>query len=392
MLRGMFERAGSRFLSSMPSEVDLDRMGVDDLTAVNAVLLAAMGEVEAVLLPLQDQGLTTPDLTPQPCVGGHPADVGDGSDHSDLETLPAVVEETCKLRADGLLAQDHRDYTNHLSCVRAVGHRDATSIFNVVSALESAYSKSFAQRLNLSEQKVIYRTTRATGWPPGILAARKVLSTLVDHGFNVPFEADWQFNPSRSRDDDSYANSCVGYAEACSDTVHQGASTCHRWGINGQLCGWTTPDETGGVTLYTPGVELWNPDDTLTSIELVRAALIDGREVLVDFGFDALVWKAGAGSDRPGVVQYHGQWVQGSKGGVQGHVVGYIDDDDLLDYDTYVLPTWYGNHGASGYLIVRMPYGPCYGDGGYLYVPYSWMERTGTSAIALDASDFTAVP
>ncbi len=77
-------------------------------------------------------------------------------------------------------------------------------------------------------------------------------------------------------------NTCQDYAEDCSDTYHQGELTCHPGGPKGFTCGYSTPGETGGVTLQSKGVELWNPDETVASMTLVRAALLDGREVVID--------------------------------------------------------------------------------------------------------------
>lgn len=401
LLQGLATQAGLRVVAALPTPDSLRGASAEEIRRFNAALGSRLDQIQAQILPMQGGAVEAelPDLSPTPCVGGHRADFGAAEEDSDLQSFDPIQDpdaEVCAPAPNGIFATDDRGYKDHLSCLKNQAHRGTCVSFAITSALESSWSKKYGTRVNLSEPKLYYHGKRDEGGLRDGLNTHATLRTLADHGFTVPWEFDWRYNPATWREKApangpyGFEHSCDGYDETCSDTAHQGACACRR-GAGPWLCGWRTPEVTGGLRLKSEGTELWDPTDTTASVNHIKAALLANREVVLLFMVNESL-KAAIGSD--GYVRYQGEG-QTNLGGHAMHIVGYVDNDTLALVTPDAPPGDFGppdTTGMGGYLIARNSSGPCNGDGGYVYLPYRWLKASVFvgSAVMLDTDDIEA--
>lgn len=332
------------------------------------------------------------------CVGGQPANLGSGAG-GDLEVF-GPFDETCDVLPDGIIALDPRDYVHHLGCIKDQGNRGSCVGFAVASALETAFSYASQQLVDLSEQSLYARgKLREPMYDPNRdwdgLDTEETLQRLAQEQFTVSFESGWDYNPSHQRTQVAsptpakYKDSCQGYSQTCSDFVHQARQVCFRQGaIRGLLCGFETQSSTWGLRIEQPGLQLWDAEDSTASVEAVKAALDSGHQVVLGVMVNN-PFKGGVAGD--GFVDYDGQNVD-AKGWHALHVVAYVNNTELAEFAPNAPPGDYGKPGTKGeggYFIVRNSWGPCAGDGGYLYLPYRWLKPYlfVTSAVAIAPGD-----
>ena len=139
----------------------------------------------------------------------------------------------------GLLQNNWWPLKWYTTCVRDQGGRGACTAFGIVAAVESAVAAKHQRWINLSEQD-LYMHQKLHWFPfptdwygDGYNAVYSVLLQMLTGLYTFPYERDWDYNKSLSRDenddDREYTNSCSGYAgEACSDTNHQAAIECYQ--------------------------------------------------------------------------------------------------------------------------------------------------------------------
>jgi C1A family cysteine protease len=326
-----------------------------------------------------------PDIGPDAvgCVGGFHADAGNGYGGDQIETA-----QGCSLSWAGIVANDARPYRDHLSCVRNQNNRGTCGAFAIASALEMAHSFAHAKRINLSEQMLFFRY-KSKGLEPYTKDGMKSLNALQQFAAaqtRLPFELAWDYNPSFDRvyiggpSDELFRweQSCTDYDEECSDTTPQGEYTCVRKSprekISPKYCGLVAPPNVGGVRLTTPPLSAWDHEDINGSLDAVKALLDAGSTVVLR----VMVNSAFKGADNlGGYLKYNGG-SQVDYGTHAVHVVHYIENDELAAIVPDAPP---GDAGPTapegeqgGYFIVRNSWGPCWCDGGYMYIPYRWLR------------------
>ncbi|MCC6806025.1 MAG: hypothetical protein IT381_01265 [Deltaproteobacteria bacterium] len=191
-------------------------------------------------------------------------------------------------------------------------------------------------------------------------------------GYRFAYEKDWDYNKSYGRTENPLKKSCDNYdGELCSDTYHQGKERCSVWqfwncflpeGVN--IPARSNVHVTGGSILGLPVLGF--------SVDAMKAAVNARKGVVLSFdvtpSFDGPM--DGFVTYRPGETR---------RGGHVVHLVGYVDNVDLLR----VLPSAPPASGG-GYFIIKNSWGECWADGGYVYVPIDFIREYGTGVVVIN--------
>ena len=329
----------------------------------------------------------------------------------------------------GLLANNTWPLKPFTTCVRDQGNRGTCTAFGITAAVESAAAVKYQRWLNLSEQD-LYMEQKLHWFPvpwdwygDGYNAAYSVLLQMLGGVHTFPFERDWDYNQSRSRQKDdqqrTYSDSCDGYnGEACSDTNHQAALVCRRIDttvveeVVEEVCTWVenaassvpliggwieeavgdyvcepvtklveTVEQVEVCTYETviPGTSglritgatlIWDPLSAFNSDIALAKAFLAARMPVI-FCFDV----AGSFDDHDGGYVTYDASEEDSRGGHCALLTGFVDNSDL--------PVGAPPGAGGGYFVLKNSWGVDSGDLGYWYLPYAWVNKWGTAMIAL---------
>ena len=317
-------------------------------------------------------------------------------DPENLETgakdqLDRTQKGACKAPAAAGLYQNFtwplKDLT---TTVKDQGQRGTCWAFATVAALEAEIARRDRTLVNLSEQDYIGH--RFTQWAPRafgeggdpIFIAQKASAA----GYEFAYERGWQYNKSLSRmvpkNTQTYTNSCDGYRDssvnygACSNTNDQG-----EWfvvTVGGKLYLMRRLPNTGvgsGYRMQSP-TDFWDQSDLDRSmvILLLRSVLGHATTLTIDMSYVA----PDANGYAP--IRSMGKLPNGLADFQLTHVMtvtGFISSQNLRAK----VP------GAPiaddfGYFIVKNSWGDCWGDQGYVYLPWTWVKTfTGQASTGL---------
>lgn len=328
----------------------------------------------------------------------------------------------------GLITNINWPLKPHITSVKDQRNRGTCTAFGAVGTVETAVSVKYGVKVNLSEQD-LYKKQKLD-WNPnifddyyddGYFPPFGMLFQLVT-GYVFPFEKDWNYNPSNQRlKDDTLRKltlSCVNYnGISCSDTNHQATKKCYKIrtteieevvsevcefaeGIPflGIIAGWfchavTTIIEVvkeTQVCIYETNVAgtsrfktasfvlVWDPVFN-TDIALAKWFLSQKKSLIFCFTVPDS-WGTGQHSTADGigyVVFNANEPTPKDAGGHCVQVVGHVDNDKI-PAALNIAPG-----AGGGYFIVKNSWGRCFGDMGFAYLPYSWVDKWGTEMIAI---------
>jgi len=260
-----------------------------------------------------------------------------------------------------------------------------------------------------------------------------ILQTLAIN-YDFPFEADWDYNKSSSRQEfdlqREYTNSCVAYnGEACSETNHQ-AELIACVGIEEtelieeevEICNWTeTPlSETTGIggifgqaLDWVQGAAEW-VCETVTQVTSIVTGVLElcvyettipatsGFRISGSLPLWVKTWSSAGNwstvkshlmlqhpvvfcftvaqsfDDHDGGYVAHDPNEGGdTRGGHCALITGFVDNADL--------PAGAPSGAGGGYFVVKNSWGVGAGDQGYWYVPYDWARKWGSAMVAVTA-------
>ena len=298
-------------------------------------------------------------------------DVGQGVKGDEFGNSPY-----CQFSRNGIYSNFAFPMQPDMTCVKDQNLRGSCAAFAVTADIEYKVHKNTGQFVNLSEQALYnqakfnwFRDDFQEGvWP------NDVLNQMEGTRWPMPFENQWDYNPSHSRvatmvaagstQVASYSNSCNSYTETCSDSTHQGQMSCVlRAGL--PTCGFSSPTINPGSLGYrvTGHGAAWDPADVDTSMSLMMLSLVFRNPIILSFH---LTDGWGTVDDAGYLIYYKGQPSRGSHAAL---IVGYITNGTLAR----ILPGA-PLAGTEGYFIVKNSWSNCFGDGGYAYVPYDYVK------------------
>lgn len=292
-----------------------------------------------------------------------------------LASLACSAEEGAGMMGDGAQFCSHDPagifsriafpQREHQSCVKDQGNRGTCVSFAITAAVETSASILHGRHLNLSEQD-LYRYAKwkegSGSYGDGLYtgdAARAAMS------YRFGFEREWTYNPSHSRIDTktSYRQSCLGYrGPYCSDSNHQADVKCL----------------TSGTCYYVDSAPKSSGFSVATATEygtnnlgrsVAKSALRSGRLPAV------LSFEVTTSFRNPsrGVVTYRS--AESSSGGHAILLIGFVRNSEL--------PPGTPPAAGDGYFIARNSWGCGFGDGGYVYLPDSFVAEYGLSLLSV---------
>jgi hypothetical protein len=383
--RQLYDFAHEHLDPSLPAPDDVADESAEELESRNRAITDRVDDAEAAA-PLP--GETLPAFFPSRC--SNEIGSGDGTDGAGY----------CQHKPDGLWRTATWPLKYYATCTKDQANRGTCVSFATTAGREIRVAQRYGRWFNLSEQHLYYvakRTIQPKEYGDG-LNVGIVLDALQRTGYQQPLEQAWDYNPSRQRTEDDknekYAGSCLDYGGAeqafCSDTVHQGRVICMQSGAN-LICAVDAPP-LGATTVRSVDApaELWNPKDPIAALGNVIIALLNQQPVVISLE----VTNSFATVDANGYVHFRSNRpklcrevaidpkvpeVTGCeqtgdcecpKGGHAVLAVGYIPEAKL--------PVGTPDS-TGGFLIVKNSWG-CAGDGGYYYLPASWVRSFVKSA------------
>lgn len=278
-----------------------------------------------------------------------------------------------------------------ITTIKNQGRRGTCMAFGFVSALESQIARRIKTRFNLSEQYAYY-WLRGDDGVLGDGAGWGDYDDAVSRQRMIPTEVRWKYNPSYSRQTlpggdkpiTQFKNSCTNYADqACSDTTAQAQLVCQGSTNN---CAWKPEWEIQENAAFnfrpTKGNEVWHSLGTLpfNSTQatreyrrlMMKKMLDRGDQLVLGFGVDAAFDSIGAaGTPSMNLIG------QNYRGGHAVHLVGYVNTgsvtiknvklSNFINLGDMTFPT--------GVWIIKNSWGCGFGDGGYAYLPDSFLDQ-----------------
>ncbi|MCW5889294.1 MAG: hypothetical protein KIT14_01945 [bacterium] len=383
--RQLWDFAHEHLDPTLPSPDDVVGESAEELSQRNRDITDQIDAAEAAA-PLPGEIL--PASFPSRC--SNEVGSGDGTDGSAY----------CQHKSSGLWRTATWPLKYYATCTKDQGGRGSCVAFATTAGREIRVAQRYERWFNLSEQHLYYvakRTLQPKEYGDG-LRSSEIQGQLLSSGYQQPLEQDWDYNPSRSRVEDDankkYTDSCVDYgggeAAFCSDTAHQGRVVCTYQGAN-LVCAVSAPP-VGRTTVRTieQQAELWDAKDPINGLRNVMIALMNQQPVIIGLettnSFDT--------PDANGFVRFRPNRpklcrevaidpkvpsVTGCeqtidcecpKGGHAVLAVGYIPEAKL----PVGTP-----ESTGGFLIIKNSWG-CAGDGGYWYLPASWVRAFVKSA------------
>jgi hypothetical protein len=366
---------GTCNFSTLPTPASLQGATLTDIGSA-LTSLASAGNLTAVLnnLPLPSTPPSTADCDGE--VGTYPQEAlyGDRTGNS-TSCVPTGLFAT--------LSNSQFPLRSYLTCVKNQGNRETCHAFAGTSATELMVSQTFGVKANFSEEDLMEHYRFEPTWSPGYMHetgdAYQELTDAINNNYSFAYEDNWLYNPSYGRSfvDAVYVDSCTNIPPAgphepgCSDSAPQAPGECFSIpflfpGIYLPLC--DIHDAGVAESPYKPTAlsYFWNPNNAGLSVDYMILSVAFNEGVVLGFNVtDAF----GNASNNGGYVVYNANDVQKSNGGHYVHVVGIAGPGNL--------PPGAPAPVGGGYFIIKNSWDNCFGDGGYVYLDFAYVQAVG---------------
>lgn len=280
---------------------------------------------------------------------------------------------------------------NQITTIKDQGGRGTRMAFAYVSALETQIARRIKTPFNLSEQYAYY-WLRGDDGVLGDGAGWGDFNDIIGRQRMIPTEVRWKYNPSRSR---------VRIPADPSKAVTAQAQLVCQGGTNN--CAWKPEWDIAPNAAFnfraTQGNEVRvalasNALGNGAAARAYRRALLRqmidrGDQLILGFTVDGAFNSIGA-SGLPDTARMG----QNVRGGHAIHVVGYVNTGTQL-YDAKICPVSVKLSLPTGYFVIKSSWSCGFGDGGYAYLPDSFMDREvygvyniPANAVASDMANF----
>lgn len=327
------------------------------------------------------------DPTPQVTLPNCNAEVGGSSYQKYEQHGTDMYLGTCAFSSKGLFANYGFPLQKYLSCTKDQRKRGSCASFGVAAGIELEAKKKYNSSIpNLSEQ-ILYNKYKMD-WAPSNYSEGawvvEMLDSMKSQQWKLPYEYQWPYNPSPSRVEHKsgeevygYAHSCDKYKETCSDTVHQSQAYCTTVGDH-NYCGYSTPEKNPTNTGYRVlgHNSLWNPNETDFSTGMILLSVIFDSPVIVSFGVTT-----NFAHPISGFVKFASN--EDNLGGHVGLIVGFLGNDQIKALNINA-----PDSGDEGYFILKNSWSGCWGDGGYAYLPVSYIKAYAYEAFVLSGVEY----
>ncbi len=305
----------------------------------------------------------------------------------------------CPKNPRGLYNRFSWTLKDFITPIRDQGKRGMCWAFTATAAIESRVLVQTDVKLNLSEQFMVNKVKHDyddEDYEDGY-NTNQALNELLENTQTLPTESDWAYNTSTSRKydnedmsgSDAYYGSCDTntYNGSCSETAHQSTVRCATF--NGRYCGYYTMTFTsGGVPASNPDL-LWDGDEDNFPINEARLRLANGQALMASFGVRVGFSSPESGfvtDFRDGYYNSKGIFKSGSEGAHAVLIVGFLDAASVKNSSSLpdgVRVPGFVPDGIAGYFIVKNSWGCTVGDGGFYYIPDTYIRRYFTDLTAL---------
>jgi C1A family cysteine protease len=319
-----------------------------------------------------------------------------------MTPIPGMLTQNdapCPKNPTGLYTRFSWTLKDFVTPIRDQGQRGMCWAFAATAAIESRVLVQTGVKLNLSEQFMVNKVKHDydnEDYEDGY-SSEAALNDLLENNQTLPPENYWAYNTSPSRKfdgedmtgSDAYYGSCDTntYNGSCSESAHQSTVRCATF--NGRYCGYYTMTFTGSGTPATKPGLLWDGDDEFPLNE-ARARLANGQALMASFGIRVGFQSPESGfvtDFRDGYNNSKGIFKSGSQGAHVVLIVGFLDAASVRFSSS--LPDGarvpgFVPEGIAGYFIIKNSWGCGVGDGGFYYIPDTYVRRYFTEITALN--------
>lgn len=263
---------------------------------------------------------------------------------------------------------------NFISPIKNQANRGTCWAFAAIGAVESRELVQNNNATNLSEQFLINKVKHDWDNSDSVdgYFSNLALNSASSRGQSLLSESGWTYNPAsngiahKDNDISTYNQDCDNYSGTCSHSSHESHQVCTKV-VFVDFCSYSEVVFNGPGVTASSTQQVWSNGYPF-NLNILKANLANGYVLLANFviysGFDGAV---------NGVVSDFS--TTGNRGGHAVQIVGFLPNEKLQPNP---------KAGGGGYFIIKNSWGCGAGDGGFYYIPASYVSTLFNSISVLN--------